>query len=353
MNYSQNTILIVDDSDVTRTILKNIFEGQYEIDEAVNGQEGLQKIIENKDRLSAVLLDVIMPVMNGIDVLRMMSASGLTSKIPVFLITAESKDDTLKEAYNLGVMDIILKPVVPFMVERRINSVIELFRSRKALSDEVVRQQSEIMKQSHQILQLNMGMVESLATAIEFRSGESGAHIRRIRSITKLMLEQTELGNGFSRDDIEQIAHAAMMHDVGKIAISDVILNKPGKLTDEEFEIMKSHTIQGAELLEKIPQMKDHKAFKYAYDIARHHHERWDGKGYPDGLNGDEISLWAQIVSIADVYDALVSKRVYKDAYAVNKAVEMICGGECGEFNPRILTAFVKVEKRIKWFYAD
>ncbi|MGN1090104.1 MAG: HD domain-containing phosphohydrolase [Huintestinicola sp.] len=352
-NLSRNTLLIIDDSEINRSSLRTIFKGQYNIEEASDGREGLQFLLENKDNICAVLLDLIMPVMDGMEVLKIANASGLMQTIPVFLITAESRDEVLKEAYTMGVMDIILKPFVPYMIERRINSVIELFSSRRQLSDEVIRQQSEIVRQSQQILNMNMGMVEALATAIEFRSGESGSHIRRIRSITKLMLEQTDLGNGLSPEEIRQIAHAAMMHDVGKIAISDSILNKPGKLTAEEYEIMKEHTVRGAELLEKIPQMRDQKGFRYAVDIARHHHERWDGNGYPDGLVGDEISLWAQVVSVADVYDALVSKRVYKDAYSIKTAVEMICSGECGVFNPRVLTAFIKVEKRIKWFYGD
>ncbi len=348
-----NTILIVDDSEMNRAVLRQIFEQNYTIMEAENGQTGLQLFLENKDQICALLLDIVMPVMDGMDVLRNISAAGLTKKIPVFLITGESRDKVLSEAYALGVMDIILKPVVPYMVERRINSIIELFRTRRQLADMVVQQQSELVKQSNQILKLNMGMVESLAAAIEFRSGESGEHVRRIRNITKLMLEQSELGEGFTQEEIDQIAHAATMHDVGKIAISDVILNKPDKLTYEEFETMKEHTVRGAELLEKIPQMRDTKAYNFAYDIALHHHERWDGNGYPHGLKGDEINMWTQVVSIADVYDALVSKRIYKDAYAHQKAMDMICSGECGQFNPKVLAAFIKLEKRIRWFYAD
>ena len=194
-------------------------------------------------------------------------------------------------------------------------------------------------------------MVEALSTAIEFRSGESGDHVRRIRDITALMLHQTELGAGLDEETIDQIALAAVMHDVGKIAIPDAILNKPGRLTPEEFEIMKTHTVQGSLLLSKIPQMREHKAYRYAYDIALHHHERWDGRGYPDGLKGEEISVWAQIVSIADVYDALVSKRVYKDPFGFDKALEMICQGQCGVFNPALLDSFLSVEEQLRHMY--
>ena len=229
--------------------------------------------------------------------------------------------------------------------------MIELFRARKRLSNQVEDQQSEILRQAQEIIKLNQGMIEALSTAIEFRSGESGEHVRRIHDITEYMLLHTDLGAGLSKETISHIALAAIMHDVGKIAIPDAILNKPGRLTADEFEIMKTHTVQGGLLLEKIPQMKEHAIFEYAYDIARHHHERWDGRGYPDGLKGEENSIWAQIVSIADVYDALISKRVYKPAFAVEEALNMIAGGQCGTFNPALLDRFMSVEPKIRLLY--
>lgn len=346
-----DTILIVDDSELNRAILANIFSSRYNIEEAENGKEGLDMVLDHSQRICALLLDVVMPVMDGMQVLREMKNHDLLKQIPVFLITAESGTQIVKEAYSLGVMDVIIKPVVPYVVERRINSIVELFQHRQRLSQLVDIQRNEIIKQAERILQLNFGMIESLSTAIEFRSGESGEHVRRIHDITKYMLEHTEFGDGLTQEEINQIALAAIMHDVGKISIPDAILNKPGRLTAEEIEIMKTHTIQGAQLLENIPQMRSHEAFIYAYDIARHHHERYDGKGYPDGLKGDEISIWAQIVSISDVYDALVSARVYKKAYSFDKAVEMIKAGACGQFNPRLLESFLYLEKEIRKFY--
>lgn len=344
-------ILIIDDSEINRDILEMIFSSEYLIEKAENGKEGLKKLMESLDSVCAVLLDIVMPVMDGIEVLRKLYEQELTEKIPVFLITAEAEPATLKEAYSLGVMDVILKPVVPYVVKRRINSVVELFQARKRLGNQVEEQQNKILAQARQIIELNMGMIEALSTAIEFRSGESGAHVRRIHDITKHMLENTPLGSEMSQETIEHIALAAIMHDVGKIAIPDAILNKPGRLTPEEFEIMKTHTVQGAYLLEQIPQMREHAAFHYAYDIARHHHERWDGRGYPDGLKGDEISIWAQIVSLADVYDALVSKRVYKDAYGVQEALKMIEEGKCGAFNRKLLELFIREEKKFRRLY--
>lgn len=349
--FLQNTILIVDDDEINRGILDNLFSAFYEVEEAENGKAGLEMLQENPEKYCAVLLDVVMPVMDGLEVLRHLKVAGLLEKIPVFLITAEASDSTMKEAYRLGVMDVISKPVVPYIVIRRINSIVELFRARKRLGNVVEQQQSELLLQAQKIISLNQGMIESLSTAIEFRSGESGEHVRRIREITEYILRHTEFGKGLREDEIEEIGLGAIMHDVGKIAISDGILNKPGRLTSEEFEIMKTHTVQGAALLEKIPQLREQGAYIYAYDIARHHHERWDGRGYPDGLKGEEISTWAQVVSIADVYDALSCKRVYKDAFPREKVIQMILDGECGAFNPKLLECFLSVEKELYQLY--
>jgi len=229
--------------------------------------------------------------------------------------------------------------------------VVELFRARERLSNVVELQQADLLAQAKKIIELNKGMIEALAAAIEFRSEESGEHVRRIHDITRTLLLATPLGEGLSRIEIEQIALASIMHDVGKIAVPDAILNKPGRLTAEEFEVMKGHTVQGARLLEQIPQLRENGAYPYAWDIARHHHERWDGRGYPDGLKGDEITLWAQIVSLADVYDALSCKRVYKDAFPREKVNEMIRTGACGCFNPRLLACFFQVEDQLHRMY--
>ena len=349
--FTQNTILIVDDDEINRGILDNLFSAFYEVEEAENGETGLSMIQENQEKYCAVLLDVVMPVMDGLEVLRRLKSRGLLEKIPVFLITAEASDSTMKEAYRLGVMDVISKPVIPYIVIRRINSVVELFRARKRLGNVVEQQQSKLLAQAEKIISLNQGMIESLSTAIEFRSGESGEHVRRIREITEYILKHTEFGEGLNEEQIRQIGLGAIMHDVGKIAIPDAILNKPGRLTVEEFEVMKTHTLQGAALLEKIPQLREQEAYIYAYDIARHHHERFDGRGYPDGLKGEEITPWAQVVSIADVYDALSCKRVYKDAFSRETVVEMIKDGQCGTFNPRLLDCFFSVEEQLYQLY--
>lgn len=350
-SVQSNTILIIDDDKINRKVLRKIFSDNYSVVEAENGHAGLAEILHNRSIFCAVLLDVVMPEMDGVEVLRHLKRIGLVEKVPVFLITAERQEHIVKEAYELGVMDVILKPIVSYQVHRRVQSVVELFEARKQLSSVVQSQQLELLEQAEKIIKLNRGMVESLATAIEFRNEESGGHVNRISEITKFVLEHTEFGEGLSVEEIDSIAQASIMHDVGKIAIPDAILTKPGKLTEEEFEIMKTHTVEGVALLESIPQLKESGIYEYACDIARHHHERWDGKGYPDGLAGNEISIWAQVVSLADVYDALSCKRVYKAAFSRKKVLEMILTGQCGVFSPRLLDSFFSVEDKLCQMY--
>ena len=345
------SLLIVDDDAINRAILENIFAPFYPIEEAEDGDEGLARILARPERFCAVLLDVVMPRMSGLAVLERLKAKSLTERLPVFLITAEASDENMRRAYDMGVMDVISKPVVPYIVLKRVQSVIELFQARKRLRRTVKSQQTELLAQAEKIIRLNQGMIEALSTAIEFRSEESGDHVRRIHDITWNLLTYTPLGDGLDDEAIHQIALASIMHDVGKIAIPDAILNKPGKLTAEEYAIMKTHTTQGALLLERIPQLRETGLYAYAADIARHHHERWDGRGYPDGLRGDEISVWAQAVSLADVYDALINKRVYKAAFSRERALEMIRNGDCGIFGPRLLDCFFAVEERLFSLY--
>lgn len=343
------TILIVDDDAINRKILGKLFSEYYKVAEAEDGLSGLEQILRNQ--FCAVLLDVQMPQMNGIEVLRRLQALRLLDKIPVFLITAECGQEIMREAYELGVMDVISKPVISYVVLRRVRSIIELFEARKHLGAVVESQNIALLEQAERIIQLNQGMIEALATAIEFRNEESGGHVQRICQITRLMLQNTDFGKGLSEDEIENIALASIMHDVGKITIPDAVLTKPGRLTAEEYEIMKTHTIKGVTILESIPQLRNSGIYEYACDIARHHHERWDGRGYPDGLAGDAISPWAQVVSLADVYDALSCKRVYKASFPREQVLEMIRTGQCGLFNPRLLDSFFAVEDQLFEMY--
>lgn len=342
----QRMILVVDDIELNRAVLCELFRGRYRIAEAENGQTALALIQQYQTEIAVVLLDIVMPVMNGIAVLQEMKRLNLIDKIPVILITAESNDDTALQGYDMGVADIINKPFHPEIVCRRVENIMELYQHKHNL-EALVREQFNILnQQSDRLRRTNAFVVDTLCTVVEFRNGESGAHIKRIRIITKILLEA--LSNQykqyrFSSETIDAISSAAAMHDIGKIAIPDFVLLKPGKLTAEEREIMETHTVRGCEILQSLNYTQDEEYYQYCYDICRHHHERWDGKGYPDGLKGDQITIWAQVVSLADVYDALISERVYKPSYSHEKAVKMILNGECGAFNPELLQCFIAV----------
>ncbi len=349
----KNRILIVDDDFINRELLKNIFSSQYTFCEGATGREGLAQIEEHMEELCAVILDVQMPEMTGIELLEILSERGTTDKVPVFLITAQDDGELVERAYHLGVVDVVSKPITPVVIQKRVKTVIELYSAREALRETVKGQEQKLRESARAIDELHRGTIEALATAIEFRDIESGQHVSRIYGMTKYILTHTAFGANLTEDDIENMARGAIMHDVGKISISDIILNKPGRLTKEEFEIMKQHTTKGAMLLEQIASIQEHDSYRYACDIARHHHERWDGRGYPDGLRGDEISIASQVVSIVDVYDALVSVRVYKKAYTPDEAVRMIKDGECGQFNPKLIECFLQVEPTIRTWYTE
>lgn len=352
MLKKRNTILIVDDIDINRAILRETFCNKYHILEAENGKQALEIIQGNIHKIAAILLDLVMPVMDGFETLEHLYRQKLLNVVPVFMITADRNEENMCHSYDIGVMDIISKPFTPYVVERRVSTVIELFQARERLSKVVETQERALEERAREIQSLNSSIIETLATAIEFRDCESGEHVKRIYDITYLMLyglnESGIEGCNFTEDQIGQIATASIMHDIGKIAIPDRILNKPGRLTEEEFAIMKTHTLRGCELLDRIPKSRENPIYQYAYDICRHHHERWDGSGYPDGLKGNEITIWSQVVSLADVYDALVSKRIYKNAYSHNQAIEMILNGECGRFNPVLLDCLDRLQFHIQ-----
>lgn len=340
----RDTILVVDDVEMNRALLSEVFRRDFDIIEAAGGMEAQALIEEHSAHLAAVLLDIVMPDVDGIEVLRWASERRYTERMPFFLITAETASDTLKRGYDIGAVDVIGKPFNPYFLRRRVDNAIDLFRKTEWLAMTVAEQQEEIARQVAELNRANAAMIETLAMAIEFRDGESGEHVLRIRDMTALLLTCPEIRGTLSDEQVSLIATASILHDVGKIAIPDAILQKPGRLTPEEFEIMKSHTVRGAEMLGLMPHAAEVESiYSYAQDICRHHHERWDGRGYPDGLVGDEISIAAQVVSLADVYDALTNARVYKPAFSHDKAMAMINAGECGAFNPALLDAFNRV----------
>ncbi|MGI6153527.1 MAG: HD-GYP domain-containing protein [Christensenellaceae bacterium] len=335
---------MVDDIELNRLILTELFNEDYEVLEAENGAQALELIDEYRDELAIVLLDIVMPVMDGFEVLQEMNKTGLIKTIPVILITGENDDEKALKGYGLGVSDLVNKPFNSDIVYKRVQNVIDLYEHRHNLEQKLQEQKEMLDKQEQRLRQSNQFVIDALSTTVEFRDCESGEHIKRIRTLTKILLEKAKVYYPLTEQEIEAISGASAMHDIGKIAIPDSILLKPGRLTDEEFEIMKTHTTRGCDILSSLNYTQDKEYFKYCYEICRHHHERWDGRGYPDGLKGDEISIWAQATSLADVYDALTAKRVYKDAFTHEQAVQMILNGECGVFNPKLLECFMEVK---------
>lgn len=335
----KNELLIVDDVEINRAILAELFRERYTILEAENGEEAEQSLKKNRDSIAAVLLDIVMPIKGGFDVLNFMHEKDMMKEIPVILITGDNSSSVQKKGYDLGVSDIINKPFDPYIVRSRVNNTVELYRYKNHLEDLVQDQTKKL--QEH-----NTQLINTLGTIVEFRNMESGAHTLRIREFTKallLVVKRKYPEYGLTNKEINTIADAAVLHDVGKISISDTVLLKPGKLTKEEFEVMKTHTTKGAEIVKQISSM-DEDYFRHSYDIALCHHEKWKGEGYPNGLKGKEIPLSAQVVSIADCYDALVSERVYKPPFTTEEAFQMIMNGECGSFSEELLECFKEVK---------
>ena len=335
-------ILIADDAKINREILKEIFVGQFEILEASDGAKAVKIIEENIHDLVLVLLDLVMPKKNGLEVMEYMTMKGYIEWIPVIMITGESTIESDVKAYEYGAADIIYKPFSSKVVKRRAFNIIELYQNRRNIEKQLAIRTKQLVESQAKLERNNEFLVNALSSVVEFRSLESGEHISRVRKITGIMLKHLVAlypEYSYLKQDIPMIVNASALHDIGKIAIPDSILLKPGRLTQEEFEIMKSHTTQGCEILENFKQ-DETDFYKYSYDICRYHHERYDGKGYPDHLKGDEIPIWAQAVSIVDVYDALISPRVYKEPYRADEAIRMIHDGECGVFSNKILECF-------------
>lgn len=333
-------ILIVDDSEINREILKE----DYRILEAANGEECLEQLERSGTGISLVLLDIVMPEMDGFEVLAAMNQNHWIEDIPVIMISSEDSDSYIRRAYEMGVSDYISRPFDAKIVYQRVLNMIKLYAKQRRLIHLVTRQIYEKERN-------NRMMIGILSQIVEFRNGESGLHVIHINLITQLLLEQLVKKTGkyqLSWEDRLLIATASALHDIGKIGIDEKILNKPGKLTKEEFEIMKTHTLIGAQMLDNLDMYRNEKLLKLAHEICRWHHERYDGKGYPDGLVGEEIPISAQVVSLADVYDALVSERVYKKAFSHEKALEMIQNGECGTFNPLLLQCMTETQDKLK-----
>lgn len=353
----KNKVLVVDDVEINRDILEGMLEEEYEVLTAQNGTEALRILDENAD-IEVMLLDLIMPEIDGFEVLRILKEKGRLERFPVVIISGDDSVENETKCFDYGIVDFIKKPFNAAIVRHRVENVVTLYTYRNRLEDKVAEQTRELSKQYEQLkqqalrlAQSNQKIIDILGTVVESRNLESGQHIQRVKTYTEILaLQMMEDYPEYeiTRHMIDVMVPASALHDVGKIAIPDNILLKPGRLTADEFEVMKSHTTRGCQILENIQGAWDEEYSKMTYEICRHHHEKYDGKGYPDGLAGDDIPISAQIVSIADVYDALVNERVYKDAYPKDQAYNMILNGECGTFSPKLLECFRKVRKKFE-----
>lgn len=336
-------ILIVDDSEMNRAILNEMLHEEFIILEAENGEECINLLRKYGKDISLVLLDIVMPVMDGFAVLEQMNRNKWIEDSPVIMISSENSAESIRKAYDMGVSDFISRPFDANVVIRRVYNTIKLYAKQRRLTT-ILTEQIRSKEESRKV------MVGILSQIVEFRNGESGLHVQHINVLVKMLLERLRrVTDRYPISWLEQdmIVMASSLHDIGKIGIDDKILNKKGRLTAEEFEIMKTHTLIGASILENLEMYQDEPLVKMAYDICRWHHERYDGKGYPDGLKGAEIPISAQVVSLADVYDALVSKRVYKEGYSHEKTMQMILNGECGAFNPILLECLKDIQSDI------
>lgn len=337
-------ILIVDDSEMNREILSSILGDEFDILEAADGKECISVIRKYGRDIALVLLDIVMPEMDGFEVLEFMNKHEWIDDIPVIMISSEDSAASVKKAYEMGVSDYINRPFDVEVVHRRVFNTIKLYAKQRRLIALITNQVYEKEKN-------NRILIEILSQIVEFRNGESGRHVLNVNIITGILLEQlTQITDKYniSWSDRLIITTAASLHDIGKIGINEKILNKAGRLTPQEIEKIKEHTVIGASILENMELFKDEELVKTAYQICRWHHERYDGRGYPDGLKGEEIPVSAQVVALADVYDALVSRRVYKKSYSHEEAMKMILGGECGAFNPVLLQCLTEAQDKIK-----
>lgn len=347
----RNKILIVDDTEINRELLVDILEDLYDTLEAEDGEQAINLIQERNKEIAAILLDLVMPKKDGYEVIKYLSKNKYLKDIPVIIISVESSIEAERNCLKLGASDFIRKPFDQLIVRKRVQNNVELFLHKDELEQKVFEQTKILVDQADKLKKNNEKIIEILGTIIEYRNYESGEHIKRVKGFTRILANQLAKDYpeyNLNSEKIEVIVAASALHDVGKIAIKDSILLKPGRFSDEEFEYMKSHTTKGCDILDQMQGAWDEMYAKTSYDICRYHHERYDGNGYPDRLIGEEIPILAQLVSVADVYDALISERIYKSAYSLEKAYHMILMGECGVFSPKLMECLKKTKEQME-----
>lgn len=354
----RNKLLIVDDSKFNREILKNILKDDYAIIEAEDGKEALDMIEAQRKEIAAVLLDIIMPQMDGVTLLKILNEKHYLDEFPVLVVTSEQSVNLVGECFDYGISDFIRKPVNTDFVKQRVDKLVQLYMQKNDYKEKLekqtftLRSQYKLMQQqAAQLKKSNEKIIDVLGTVVEYRNLEERVHVKRVKEFTRILatyMMQDYPEYGLTEKKINVIASASVLHDVGKVMIPDSILLKPGKLTEEEYEYVKSHSLRGYDIVNSITDVWDQEYVQYSCEITRSHHEKYDGSGYPDGLKGDEIPISAQLVSIADCYESLISESVYKDAIPYDEAYNMILQGECGVFSYKLLECFRKARKEME-----
>lgn len=334
-----DTVLIACGTAEHRAQLSSVLQERYNLLEADNTQQLLLLLRQNIDCVAALILAMTVPEKVDTQLLESSEAVLVLDRVPVILVDSSDTPELVNRGFEAGAADVIPLNYEPYAMLHRIETIVDLHLHKQYL-ETMVKEQAAALQQNNQIV------VDALSSIIEYRSVESGQHILRIRQFTKILLEEVVRAcpeYGLDQTAVAIIASAAALHDIGKIAIPDAILMKPNRLTREEMDIMRTHAITGCHILNTLGHVADKEYLRYAHNICHYHHERWDGRGYPEGLSGDAIPICAQVVGLADAYDALTTKRVYKDAYSFAQAVNMILKGECGVFSPKLLECFKHV----------
>lgn len=350
-NTEKKTILIADDAKINRDILAKALKEEYNIIEACDGEETLKLIVENYKKLSVILLDINMPRINGFQVMSALNKKNVSRYLPIILITGDNTNENMRKGYEYGAAEFIGKPFDIIAVKNCITNIIKVYGEKNRLEYMTIRQNKELEEQANKLKKLNENIMDMMGTVVEFRGAESNAHIKRVKEFTRVLCETIARHfpeYNLTGKEIGLITAASCLHDVGKILIPDSILLKPAKLTADEYEIVKGHTTKGCEIIDALAEYQEELYHKYSYEICRYHHERFDGKGYPDKLSGDEIPLSAQIVSITEAFDALMINNVFRERMEFDEAFHMIMEGDCGIFAPKIVQCFQSNKERFR-----
>ncbi|MBQ7085148.1 MAG: HD domain-containing protein, partial [Anaerotignum sp.] len=335
----RDTLLLACGSAESRSDLRSVFEDSFNLLEADNTHQAALLLEQNYSCIAVILLNTTISEKIDLSMCEKIKTISDLEEIPIVVLADANSTELISNAFANGATDVVLTGSDPFVLQHRINNIVDLYRHKWHL-EELVEEQAATLRLS------NDTMVDALSSIIEYRSVESGQHILRIRRFTQILLQEVALNcpeYGLTDATISIISSASALHDIGKISIPDSILNKPGKLTAEEWAVMKGHALTGCRILETLGDLGNPEYLRYAHNICHYHHERWDGNGYPEGLAGDTIPICAQVVGLADCYDALTSKRVYKEAFSFDTATNMIVNGECGIFSPKLLECFKAV----------